>query len=80
LMWLILSNVLKLTLTGLVIGFAASLALGRVIASFLYDITATDPRILTVVSALLVTIAVVATYIPARRAAGVAPSAAFKSQ
>jgi len=78
LIWLILSNVLALTLAGLVIGLAAALALGRVMSSFLFQVSATDIVTFTAVSALLVAIAVVASYMPARRAAGVTPTTAFK--
>jgi putative ABC transport system permease protein len=78
LVWLILGNVLALTLAGLVIGLAVALALGRVLSSFLFNVSATDIVTFTAVSALLVAIAVVASYIPARRAAGVTPTTAFK--
>jgi putative ABC transport system permease protein len=67
-----------LTLAGLVIGLAAAFALGRVMSSFLFNVSATDVVTFTAVSALLVAIAVVASYMPARRAAGVTPTTAFK--
>jgi putative ABC transport system permease protein len=78
LIWLILGNVLALTLAGLTIGLAAALILGRVMSSFLFNVSATDLVTFTTVSALLVAIAVVASYMPARRAAGVTPTTAFK--
>ncbi|HVR99973.1 MAG TPA: ABC transporter permease [Thermoanaerobaculia bacterium] len=80
LIWMVLRNVLNLTAIGLGIGLVAALALGRVLSSFLFGVSASDPLTFTAVAALLTAIALIATYIPARRAAGVAPSTAFKSE
>lgn len=80
LIWMVLRNVLNLTVIGLGIGLVAALALGRVLSSFLFDVSASDPLTFTAVAALLTVIALIATYIPARRAADVAPSTAFKSE
>ena len=66
-MW-VLRQGFKLVIIGVVIGLAGALALTRVLSSFLYDISATDPWILTFVSIVLVSIALLASYFPARRA------------
>jgi putative ABC transport system permease protein len=65
---LVLRQGFKLVIIGVVIGLAGALALTRVLSSFLYGVSATDPWILTFVSILLVSIALLASYLPARRA------------
>jgi predicted permease len=71
---------LKLTLTGLLIGALASFALRRVIENQLYHIAATDPLTFAAAGALLMIIAVLACWIPARRSAMVDPMAAFRNE
>jgi putative ABC transport system permease protein len=65
---------------GLAIGLAASLALTPVIRSFLWGVTTTDPLTLVLVVAGLALIALIACYLPARRALQVAPVAALRSE
>ena len=69
---------LKLTLIGVAVGVAGALALTRVLSSLLYDITPTDPVILALVSCVLMVVALLASYIPARRAARIDPMAALR--
>jgi predicted lysophospholipase L1 biosynthesis ABC-type transport system permease subunit len=69
---------LLLTLSGVAIGIAASLALRRIIAGFLYGITPTDASTFVAIGLLFVGVAVVATFIPARRAASIDPTVAFR--
>ena len=64
--------------SGLAIGIAAALAVGRVIASLLYLVTPTDAATLGAVTAFLAAVAMVATYLPARRAAQVNPLEALR--
>jgi ABC-type antimicrobial peptide transport system permease subunit len=63
---------------GLTFGVAGSLTLTRVFKSLLYAVKPTDPITYILVSALLVAVAVLAAYLPARRAAGVDPSVALR--
>ncbi len=63
---------------GLIIGVAGSLALTRVFKNLLYAVKPTDPTTYTLVSALLIAVAVLAAYLPARRAARVDPSVALR--
>jgi ABC-type antimicrobial peptide transport system permease subunit len=67
-----------------VIGAAAGLlgafAVTRLLASFLYGVSATDPVIYTIVAALLIAIAALASYIPARRATRVDPTTALRAE
>jgi len=65
-------------LFGLALGLAGALAATRVIRSLLYDISATDPLTFGVVALLLAVVALLAGYIPARRAARVAPMEALR--
>jgi putative ABC transport system permease protein len=69
-----------LTLAGLAIGVAGSLALTRVMSSLLYGVTARDPGIFALVAALLLVVAMLACYIPARRAMKVEPMVALREE
>ena len=69
---------LKLTLIGTGVGLAGALAVTRVIRSLLYGINPTDPLTFVCVSLLLVGVALLATYIPARRAARIDPMDALR--
>ena len=60
---------LKLTLIGTGLGLAGAFGLTRVIASLLYDVSPTDPLTLVFVSLILIGVAALASYLPARRAA-----------
>jgi putative ABC transport system permease protein len=77
---LVLGQSLRLVLTGLAIGVAASLALTRLMTSFLYGVTATDPLTFLAVSLLLIITGLLAGYFPARRAAMVDPMVALRSE
>ena len=77
-MSLILAHGLKLTLIGVVIGMAASLALTHLMSSLLFGVSATDPVTFTGVAILLLVVSLVACYIPARRAMRVDPMVALR--
>src|SRR5262249_941835 len=68
---LILGQSLRLAFAGLACGIVASLFVTRVLASFLYGVTPRDPLTFIVVAALLIGIALLAGFLPARRAASV---------
>jgi putative ABC transport system permease protein len=69
---------LILVLVGTAIGIASSLALSRILSGMLYGITALDPATFTVVPALLIAVALLACYLPARRATRVDPMVALR--
>ena len=69
-----------LTLTGLLAGIAGALATARLIASMLVNVSAADPATFVGVALLLVVVALLASYIPARRAARVNPVVALRCQ
>jgi putative ABC transport system permease protein len=71
---------LSLTVTGIVLGIAASIGVTRVMASFLFGVSATDPMTYVAVSAVLASVALLATYLPARRAARVDPVIALRAE
>jgi predicted permease len=74
----ILGQGLKLLAIGLTVGLAASLVLTRLMANLLYGVSATDPLTFVTVAALLVLVALLACYIPARRAMKVDPMVALR--
>ncbi len=69
---------LKLALLGTGIGLAGAFALTRVIASLLYDVSRTDPVTFVCVPLVLGSVSLVASYLPARRAARIDPMAALR--
>jgi predicted permease len=75
---MILRQGLRTIFIGIAIGFAGSLALTRAVESQLFGVTARDPRTFVVVVLLLVAAALLACYIPARRAAKVDPMVALR--
>jgi predicted permease len=70
---MIVSDGMKPAVAGVVIGFAGALALGRVLASVIYGVSSRDAVTLGGVSVLLLTVALLASVIPAYRAAQVDP-------
>jgi predicted permease len=68
----------KITLVGVVVGLGSALAATRIIASLLYNVSPTDPLTFVCVSLLLVVVNLLATYIPARRAAKIDPMEALR--
>ncbi|MGB2900213.1 MAG: ABC transporter permease [Candidatus Acidiferrum sp.] len=75
---LVLSHGTRLTLLGLALGIAAALAITRLLASLLFGISATDPLTFAGVAALLAFVALLACFIPARRATRVDPIVALR--
>jgi predicted permease len=69
---------MRLAAIGLVAGMAGAFASGRVLASFLHEVTPADPTILVLTAGLLAVVALVACYLPARRAARLDPMAALR--
>jgi putative ABC transport system permease protein len=69
---------MKLVIVGIVVGLIAAFALTRVMATLLFGVTATDPATFTLISLLLIAVAALASYIPARRATKVNPIIALR--
>jgi putative ABC transport system permease protein len=68
----------RLVLIGLALGSAAAVAMSRIVAGFLYGVTAHDPFTYAAVATLLVCIALLAVFVPARRASRVDPMVALR--
>jgi len=69
-----------LAATGVVVGLIGAFGITRVIASLLYNVTPTDPLSFAGVALFLALIAVVASYLPARRATNVDPIVALRNE
>ena len=77
---LIMKQGMTLALVGVVIGLGASLALARVIKSLLFNVSATDALTFVAVSLTLTSVALLACWIPARRATKVDPLVALRHE
>ena len=75
---MVLKQGTKLALMGVAIGIVAAFVLTGLMGSLLFGVTAHDPLTFVSVAALLILIAIVACYIPARRAMLVDPVVAFR--
>ena len=69
---------MKLVIAGIAIGLIAAFALTRVMSTLLFGVTATDPTTFALISLLLIAVAVLASYVPARRATRVNPIIALR--
>jgi len=75
---MVMAKVLRMTVVGGVIGVLAALALGRVAQSLLFELEAYDPMVLVASVTVLAAVALVAGYLPARRASRVDPMTALR--
>jgi ABC-type antimicrobial peptide transport system permease subunit len=77
-LWMVMRESLTLAGAGVAIGIAGALAAGRLISSVLYDTKATDPLTITASALVMIAVAALAGYLPARRAAKVDPMVALR--
>ncbi len=75
---LVIRQGMLLSLTGLGIGIMGAIVLTRVMSSLLFEVSATDPATFVLITLLLGIVALVASYVPARRAAKVDPMIALR--
>jgi ABC-type antimicrobial peptide transport system permease subunit len=77
---LVIGNGARLAMLGVALGVLGALALTRLLAAQLYQVSPTDPEVFTGVAILLFTIALAASWLPARRAAKVDPMVALRAE
>jgi putative ABC transport system permease protein len=78
--WMVLRETLTLSLVGVIVGTAAALATTRVLESFLFQIRATDPATFAGVAGVIVSVALLASALPALRATRVDPLVALRHE
>jgi predicted permease len=78
--WLVLREALKLVLVGLVIGLLVSLAATKTTATLLFGLKPNDPLTIALATVLLIVVATLAGYLPARWAARVDPMTALRDE
>jgi putative ABC transport system permease protein len=77
---MILRESVTMIVAGLVLGLLLSLGVGRIVSSILFQVSPLDPFAFTVAPALLALAALLATWLPARRATRISPMAALRTE
>jgi ABC-type antimicrobial peptide transport system permease subunit len=79
-LWLVLRDALRLVLIGAALGVPAALMAARLIASQLFGVSSADPAAILAATLTLLAVAVLASYLPARRATRVDPLVALRCE
>ena len=77
---LVLGNAAKLAVVGIIIGLAAAFGLTRLIANLLYRVQPADPTVFAIAGMVVLAVALLAAYLPARRAVRVDPLTALRCE
>jgi putative ABC transport system permease protein len=77
---LVLTRALRIVAAGLIVGLAGAVGVTRVLRTFLFEVTPTDPIAFTIVTLLLVVVGLIAAWLPARRATRIDPCAALRAE
>ena len=78
--WLVLRHSLTVVFVGIALGLPLAWLGTRLLASFLYGLTPTDPAAIALATLLLILVALLACYLPARRATRVDPMTALRQE
>jgi putative ABC transport system permease protein len=77
---LVLARALRIVAAGLIVGLAGAVAVTRVLQTFLFGVTPTDPIAFTAVTLLLMAVGLMAAWLPARRATRIDPCVALRAE
>jgi putative ABC transport system permease protein len=77
---LVLTRALRIVVAGLIVGLAGAVGVTRVLQTFLFGVTPTDPIAFTIVTLLLMAVGLMAAWLPARRATRIDPCAALRAE
>jgi predicted permease len=78
--WMILREGIAMVGAGLLIGLLLALAVGKILSSILFEVSSTDPFAFTIAPVVLMTAALLATWLPARRATKISPMTALRTE
>jgi ABC-type antimicrobial peptide transport system permease subunit len=78
--WMILREGLAMVVAGVGLGFLLALAAGKILSSILFQVSPTDPFAFAIAPVVLMTAALLATWLPARRATKISPMAALRTE
>jgi predicted permease len=77
---LVLTRALRIVVAGLIVGLAGAVGVTRVLQTFLFGVTPTDPIAFTIVTLLLMAVGLMAAWLPARRATRIDPCATLRAE
>ena len=77
---LVLTRALRIVVAGLIVGLAGAAGVTRVLQTFLFGVTPTDPIAFTIVTLLLMAVGLMAAWLPAYRATRIDPWAALRAE
>jgi predicted permease len=80
LLWLVVRHGMSTAAIGMAVGLAGAFALTRFMRNLLFGVQATDPLTFSVIALTLGAVALLATYVPARRAAGIDPIVSLRAE
>jgi ABC-type antimicrobial peptide transport system permease subunit len=78
--WMILREGFAMIAAGLALGFLLAFGSGKIVSGILYGVSSQDPFAFTIAPAVLATAALLATWLPARRATKISPMAALRTE
>jgi ABC-type antimicrobial peptide transport system permease subunit len=78
--WMILREGFAMVGAGLALGLLLAFGIGKIVSSILFEVSSTDPLAFTLAPAVLATAALLATWLPARRATKISPMVALRTE